>query len=68
MGSRNDMFSFHKYLSCLNVVSQKTSCKAAGCNDNAKRQEFIYIADRIRGIPLGDTEYKCQKLFNDTIK
>ncbi|MEI6710703.1 MAG: hypothetical protein WCK88_00005, partial [bacterium] len=68
LGDTKNMFSFYSYLSCLNVVAKKASCKEAGCNDNAKRQEFIYIADRIRGIPLGDKGYTCRKLFNDTIK
>lgn len=68
MGNKSNMFNFHSYLACLNIVTSKTSCKDAGCTLNAKRQEFVYIIDRIRGIPLGDTTYKCENLFKDTPK
>ena len=48
IGNSNGMFKFHTYLSCINVVQEKTSCTDAGCTENAKRQELIYIAARIR--------------------
>lgn len=50
--SGTDFFRFQSYLSCLNIVAKKKSCTEAGCTQNAPRQELIYIAARLRGIPL----------------
>lgn len=68
LGNTSTMFSFQKYLSCLNVVPVKKSCADAGCTINAKRQELIYIAARIRGIPLDESSYDCQHNQTDTVK
>lgn len=62
------MYNFQKYLSCLNVIPAKKSCADAGCTINAKRQELIYMAARMRGIPLDESTYDCQKNQNDTVK
>jgi len=69
IGTSNGFFKFHSYLSCLNIVDEKASCTAAGCTQNAKRQDLIYIAARIRGIPLDLTSaYQCQKTYTDTVR
>ncbi len=67
IGNTSNMFNFHKYLSCLEVVPQKESCTDAGCTQNAKRQELISISIRLRGIPL-DSDYDCQKSHTDTVR
>jgi len=68
IGTRTGFFKFHEYLSCLNIVDEKASCNDAGCTLNAKRQDLIYIASRIRGIPLDLTsDYECQRVYTDTV-
>ena len=69
IGNSNGMFKFHTYLSCLNIVDEKASCTEAGCTQNAKRQDLIYIAARIRGIPLDlSSAYNCENLYSDTVR
>lgn len=67
IGSTSNMFNFHKYLSCLDIVPERESCTDAGCTQNAKRQELISIGVRLRGIPL-ESDYKCQKSHTDTVR
>ncbi|MEI6711809.1 MAG: hypothetical protein WCK88_06600, partial [bacterium] len=67
IGSTGNIFNFHKYLSCLGVVAVKASCADAGCTQDAKRQELVSIAVRLRGIPL-ESDYQCQKSHTDTVK
>lgn len=69
IGSGNNIFKFHTYLSCLNIVDEKASCTEAGCTQNAKRQDLIYIASRIRGIPLDlSSDYQCENRYSDTAR
>lgn len=63
----SNLFYFYKYLSCLGVVPEKSSCTTAQCGDEAKRQELIRVADILRGIPL-DGDYECQENYTDTKK
>lgn len=58
------MFYFYKYLDCLGIA-EKSYCTSAGCTQEAKRQELVYLADRLRGIPL-DSDYECQSNHTDT--
>lgn len=58
------MFYFYKYLDCLGIA-EKSSCTSSGCTQEAKRQELIYLGDRLRGIPLDDN-YDCQGSHTDT--
>lgn len=52
-------FTYYQYLTCLGITEKKQSCNQLGCEQEAKRQELIDIAVRIRGIPLDDG-YDCQ--------
>jgi hypothetical protein len=58
------MFYFYKYLDCLGIA-EKSYCTSSGCPQEAKRQELIYLGDRLRGIPL-DGNYECQGSHTDT--
>jgi len=48
----NSFINFHKYLSCLGVITAKSTCADAGCNEDAKRQDLAVMAVRVREIPL----------------
>ncbi len=60
----SNVFSFYKYLDCLGIA-EKSSCASSGCPQEAKRQELVYLAARLRSIPL-ETGYQCQKKYTDT--
>lgn len=69
IASGNNFFRYHTYLSCLNIVDEKGSCTDAKCTQNAPRQDLIYIASRIRGIPLDlSSDYRCENRYTDTVR
>ena len=61
----SSFINFHRYLSCLGVVTAKNTCAEAGCGTNASRQDLTAMAVRVREIPL-ESGYTCQKKHTDT--
>jgi hypothetical protein len=53
-------------LNCLGVAEKSSCNKSNGCPQEAKRQELVYIADQLRGIPLDADAYECQNKHVDT--
>jgi len=61
----SNLYYFYEYLDCLGIAEKSSCNKSNGCPQEAKRQELVYIADQLRGIPLDDN-YDCQGSYTDT--
>jgi len=62
----NNLYYFYEYLDCLGVAENSSCNKSYGCPQEAKRQELVYIAAQLRGIPLDEDNYECQGNHTDT--
>lgn len=61
-----NIYYFYEYLDCLGVAENSSCNRSYGCPQEAKRQELVYIADQLRGIPLDEKNYECQGNHTDT--